>query len=70
MAAVPGQGEVGDGAVVATLTGAAALGAGFPPGVPDTPGNRALFAQIQADIAAMPEGTVVDVPWDYADGDD
>jgi hypothetical protein len=56
--------------VVATLTGAAALGAGFPPGVPDTPGNRALFAQIQADIAAMPEGTVVDVPWDYADGDD
>ena len=56
--------------MVATLTGAAALGAGFPPGVPDTPENRALFEQIKADIAAMPDGTVADVPWDYADGDD
>jgi hypothetical protein len=56
--------------VAVTLTGAAALGADFPPGVPDTPENRRLFERIRADIAAMPKGTVVDVPWDYADGDD
>lgn len=68
MAEVPGEGGV-TSQVVTTLTGAAAMGADFPPGVPDTPANRELFAQIAAEIAEMPEGTVVDLPWDYADGD-
>lgn len=69
MAAVPGQGEV-TSELVTTLTGAAAMGGGFPPTVDDTPANRKLFERIQADIAGMPKGTVVDLPWDYADGDD
>jgi hypothetical protein len=67
MAAVPGEGEVTPGVAV-TLAGAAELGADFPPGVPDTPGNRALFEEIRASIAAMPEGVSPDLPWDYADG--
>ena len=68
MATVPGEGAAAaDSGVTITLTGAAALGGGFPPGVPDTPGNRALFEQIKADIAAMPRGVVVDLPWEYAD---
>lgn len=67
MAEVPGEGGVA-GDVVTTLAGAAALGAGFPPTVPDTPANRALFEQISAEIAAMPEGVMPDLPWDYSDG--
>jgi hypothetical protein len=35
-----------------------------PPGVPDTPGNRALWDATVADIAAMPPGMIVDVPFD------
>jgi hypothetical protein len=62
MAEVPGQGEV-----AATLAGAVALGAGFPSAVPDTPENRDLFARIKADVAAMPPGTIVDLPWEYAE---
>jgi hypothetical protein len=69
MAAVPGKGEVTSDLVI-TLTGAAAMGAGFPPAAEDTPANRALFGRIQDEIAAMPKGTVVEMPWDYADGDD
>jgi hypothetical protein len=70
MAEVPGQGPVAASSeLVTTLTGAAALGSGFPPSVPDTPANRALFEQISAEIDAMPDGTVVDLPWDYTDGE-
>lgn len=55
---------------VVTMTGAAALGAGFPPGVPDTPRNRELFKKIQAEVAAAPPGAVVQVPSEYAETPD
>jgi len=32
-----------------------------PPGVADTPASRDLWAQIEADIAAMPPGVVPDL---------
>ena len=55
--------------VATILTGAAALGGEFPPAVPDTPANRALWEEISGQVAAMPPGTVVDVPPDWAGGD-
>jgi hypothetical protein len=51
-----------------TLLGAAVLHGPFPPSVPDTPANRDLFAQLQAEVAAAPPGAVVDMPWEYAEG--
>ena len=35
-----------------------------PPGVPDTPRNRALRDETMADVEAMPPGMIVDVPAD------
>jgi len=65
MAAVPEQVEV-DPEIAVVLAGAAALGGEFPPGVPNTAGNRAAFSKIKAEIAAMPPGVMPDLPWDYA----
>jgi hypothetical protein len=42
---------------------AAALGHSFEDsGVPDTIRNRKLFAQTEAQINALPDGTIVSVP--------
>jgi hypothetical protein len=79
MAPVPGESEVsgmagqdaGRGGVALALNKAAALGAPFPAHlVPDTPGNRELFAQIMSEIASMPGGVGPDVPYDHADDPD
>lgn len=77
MGKVPGEGgrvtgsaadaAPAESSVAITLTGAAALGADFPPDVPDTAANRRLFEEIKAQIDAMPEGTVVGIPYDYTD---
>jgi hypothetical protein len=51
------------GEVAAALGVAAATGADFTAaGVPDTPGNRDLFARIQAEIADLPAGVMPDIP--------
>lgn len=66
MGQVPGEGGVADRAEIAvTLAGAASLGGDFPASVPDTPANRALFEEIKASIAAMPEGVVVELPSEF-----
>lgn len=36
-----------------------------PPGIDDTPGNRALWDEIAADIEAMPDGMLPDLPHDW-----
>lgn len=38
-----------------------------PPGVPDTPRNRALWDQIGRDIANMPPGVIPDIPSDWTE---
>lgn len=71
MAEVPGQGASADAGIaeidgddLVTLAGAAALGGGFPPGVPDTPNTRALWAEIVADTEAIKaRGGQVDIPF-------
>lgn len=70
----PGRGvvsvaDLSRGEVAVVLTGAAAAGGGFPPSVADTPANRALWEEISAQVKAMPEGTIVDIPPDWAGGD-
>jgi hypothetical protein len=35
-------------------------------GVPDLPHNRALFGQIESEVAAVPAGQVVHIPFDHA----
>ena len=35
-------------------------------GVPQTARNRALFGKIEAEVAAIPDGQVADVPFDHA----
>lgn len=53
------------GEVAVALARTAAAGAPFEDaGVPDTPAARQLFAEIVADIAALPPGVVPDIPWD------
>jgi len=53
----------GIGEIATALEVAAATGADFAAAhVPDTPANRALFAKIKAEIAALPAGVVADVP--------
>lgn len=34
-------------------------------GVPDTPENRAIWAKIQESVDAVPDGTVIDIPFDH-----
>lgn len=54
------------GEVAVNLARAAVAGGRFEDaGVPDTPAARQLWADIRADIAAMPAGVVPDIPWDY-----
>lgn len=60
--------ERGEAAV--RLTRTAALHQGFPADVPDTPENRKLLAMIEADIAAMPDDVMPDVPYDYSADED
>ena len=64
------QTATGRGEIATVLLQAAIAGTGFPEGqVPDTPENRALFAEIdtsQKDLAA--KGIVPDVPYDYSAG--
>lgn len=55
--------EQGEAAV--RLTRAAALGGDFPTDVPNTAANQELFAKIKADVAAMPDDVMPDVPYDY-----
>lgn len=46
---------------------AAAAGRPFEEsGVPQTGHNRALFSQIEAEVAAVPDGHVVHIPFDHA----
>lgn len=46
---------------------AAATGKPFEQaGVPDTPRNRALYAQVAAEVAAIPAGQVAGIPFDHA----
>jgi hypothetical protein len=55
--------DLGPGGVAAKLATAVALGADFAAaGVPDTPGNRAMFESIKADHAKIPAGSVVAIP--------
>lgn len=56
---------MGSGEAAIRLTRAAALGGHFPTDVPNTPENQALFVKIMADIAAMPDDVMPDVPHDY-----
>lgn len=55
--------ETGEAAI--RLTRAAAQGGEFPDDVPDTPANQTLFVKIKADVAAMPDDVMPDVPYDY-----
>ena len=36
-------------------------------GVPDTPHNRQVWESMKQDVAAVPPGAVVDVPFDWAE---
>lgn len=55
-----------DGDVVTAIQTALVLGKPWPPpGVPDTPANRAVRDEITAAIAAMPPGVTPDVPSDW-----
>jgi hypothetical protein len=38
-----------------------------PPGVTDTPENRALWASIAADIENLPGGVLPDIPADWTE---
>lgn len=58
------------GEVAQAMLKAAALGRDFAAaGVPDTPRNRELFAQIASEIAHAGPGTVVEIPPDYVSGE-
>jgi hypothetical protein len=53
------------GEVAVRLNIAAAQGADFAAArVPDTPGNRAMFARMQAFIVGLPKGAALDIPPD------
>jgi hypothetical protein len=56
-----------DGDTAVLLLNAVLNGQDYPPdGVPDTPANKALYAQIAADVDAMPGGVLPDVPSDWS----
>jgi len=38
-----------------------------PPGIPDTPANKAIWDGIAADIDAMPGGVLPDIPADWTE---
>lgn len=59
------------GEVAIKLTQAAAQKKPFPSDVDPTPENKAMWHAINVDIAKMPPGMVVEVPWDWTlTGDD
>jgi hypothetical protein len=52
-----------DGATVLRLATCAALGVPFEgTGVPASAAAQRLYAQLQAEVAALPPGAVVDIP--------
>lgn len=56
------------GDAITTILKAIMLGDDYPPeGIADTPENREIWEKIKREIKNLPPGTVVDIPFDWAD---